>query len=158
MPSWKVHLIFSLFLVITWISIIYYANFLISFESLIALVIITIFASLFPDIDTRSSKMRDLFSFIIAAVAVGTYMFFYRKTWYYAPAYFVLLYFILKYLPTKHRGLTHTFKFSILFSVALALVCFSFVVQFVQFPLETFLFWFLIVFSSYNLHLILDKK
>lgn len=154
MPGWKGHLIFSLFLVITWISIFYFANFQLSFESLIALIILTIFASLFPDVDMKRSKIRDVFSFIIAAISVGAYVFFYRETWYYAPVYFILLYLILKYLPTKHRGITHTFKFSIMFSLVVAAVYFAFV----RFSTELFLFWFLVSFSSYNLHLLLDKK
>ena len=154
MPNWKGHLIFSLFLVIAWISIFYFANFQLSLGSLSALIIITIFASLFPDVDMKRSKIRDVVSFIIATILVGVYVFFYTTTWYYAPVYFILLYLILKYLPTKHRGVTHTFKFSILFSFVIATVYFAFA----QFSAEIFLFWFFISFSSYNLHLLLDKK
>ncbi len=154
MPDWEGHLIFSLFLVIAWISIFYFANFQMSFESLIALIILTIFASLFPDVDMKRSKIRDVFSFMIAAILVGAYVFFYTATWYYAPFYFILLYLILKYLPTKHRGITHTFKFSVLFSLVIASIYFAFV----RVSTEFFLFWFLVSFSSYNLHLLLDKK
>lgn len=153
MPDWKTHLIFSLFLVIAWISVFYFANFQLNVETLIALIILTVFASLFPDIDMRRSKIRDVLSFIVAAVAVGAYILFYAQTWYYAPVYFVLLYLILKYLPTKHRGITHTFKFSILFSIVLATVYFIFN----PFVLGELALWFVVVLSSYNLHLVLDK-
>ena len=122
MPDWKTHFIFSLFLTITWISIFYFADLQLSFESLVALIVLTVFTSLFPDIDMKRSKIRDVVSFTVAAVVVTTYIFFFADTWYYGPVYFVLLYFILKYLPTKHRGITHTFKFSILFSAVLASV------------------------------------
>jgi len=153
MPDWKTHFIFSLFLVIIWISVFYFANFQLSVESLVALIVLTVFASLFPDVDMKRSKIRDVVSFIIAAIAVGAYIIFYIETWYYAPIYFVLLYLILKYLPTKHRGIAHTLKFSILFSIALASVYFIFN----PFMFEEFMLWFVIVFLSYNLHLILDK-
>ena len=153
MPDWKTHFIFSLFLTITWISIFYFADLQLSFGSLVALVVLTVFTSFFPDIDTRRSKIRNAVSMAIAAIVAGVYMFFYMETWYYAPVYFVLLYLILKYLPTKHRGITHTFKFSILFSFVLAAVS----IAFVQFSIESFLFWFFIVFSSYSLHLLIDR-
>lgn len=153
MPDWKTHFIFSLFLTITWISIFYFADLQLSFESLVTLIVLIIFTSLFPDIDTKKSKIRNVVSMAIAAIVVGVYIFFYMETWYYAPVYFVLLYLILKYLPTKHRGITHTFKFSILFSFVLAAVS----IAFVQFSIENFLFWFFIVFSSYSLHLLIDR-
>lgn len=154
MPNWKGHLIVSLFLVIAWISIFYFADFQLDFWNLPVLIILTIFASLFPDVDMKRSKIRDVFSFVIAAILVGAYVFFYTATWYYAPVYFILLYLILKYLPTKHRGIAHTFKFSVLFSLVIASIYFTFA----RFSAELFLFWFLISFSSYNLHLLLDKK
>lgn len=153
MPDWKTHFIFSLFLVIIWISIFYFTSFQLGFESMAAIAALTVFTSLFPDIDMRRSKIRDVVSFATAAVIVGTYLFFYAETWYYAPVYFALLYLILKYIPTKHRGIAHTFKFSILFSVVLAAIS----IAFVQFSIENFLFWFFIVFSSYSLHLFIDR-
>ena len=153
MPDWKTHFIFSLFLVITWISIFYFADLQLSFGSLVALVVLTVFTSLFPDIDTRRSKIRNVVSMAIAAIVAGVYMFFYMETWYYAPVYFILLYLIFKYLPTKHRGITHTFKFSVLFSAGLA----SVYMVFNPFMLERLVFWFVVVFSSYALHLALDR-
>jgi membrane-bound metal-dependent hydrolase YbcI (DUF457 family) len=153
MPDWKTHFIFSLFLVIAWISIFYFTSFQLGVESIISVFVLTVFTSLFPDIDMRRSKIRDVVSFATAAVIVGAYLFFYSETWYYAPVYFALLYLILKYIPTKHRGIAHTFKFSILFSVVLAAITMAFV----KLSIENFLFWFFIVFSSYSLHLFIDR-
>ncbi len=153
MPDWKTHFIFSLFLVIAWISIFYFTNFQLSVESIVTVVVLIVFTSLFPDIDMRRSKIRDVVSFAVAAVVVGTYLLFYTNTWYYAPIYFALLYLILKYIPTKHRGIAHTFKFSVLFSFVLAAI----IMAFVQFSIENFLLWFFIVFSSYSLHLFIDR-
>ena len=139
MPDCKTHFIFSLFLTITWISIFYFADLQLSFESLVALIVLTVFTSLFPDIDTRRSKIRDAVSMAIAAIVTGMYLFFYTGTWYYAPI--------------KHRGITHTFKFSVLFSAGLA----SVYMVFNPFMLERLVFWFVVVFSSYALHLALDR-
>lgn len=156
MPDWKGHLISSLSLVIFWISILHFVNFQLTFDSIASIIALSVFTSLFPDIDMRGSKIRNTLSFVTAAVAIAAYIFFFKETWYYAPVYFVLLYLILKYLPTKHRGVTHTFGFSIIFSAVLA--CAYFVLSpFVPKLLSELAFWAAVVFSSYSLHLALDR-
>jgi len=161
MPDWKTHFIFSLFLVIFWILFFQFANFRLDFENLVTLIVFTIFASLFPDVDMKKSKIRDVFSLIIAVVIVALYISFYKETfmetWYYVPVYFILLYLILKYLPTKHRGVTHTFKFSVLFSLALSSAYLIFNQFFNPFVLQEFVLWPIVVFLSYSLHLVLDR-
>lgn len=153
MPEWKTHLIFSLFLVVVWMSIFYFVGLVLSLHTLIALLMFTTLSSLFPDIDMKRSKIRDFFSVAISALVSAAYLVFFIESWYYAFVYFILLYFILKYIPTKHRGIAHTFKFSVAFSLALASVYFIFN----PFKFEEFVLWFVIVFSGYNLHLVLDK-
>jgi membrane-bound metal-dependent hydrolase YbcI (DUF457 family) len=68
-------------------------------------------------------------------------------------AYFFLAYFLITFIPTKHRGITHTFVFSILFSIlttSLFYLIFSL-------DLRKTLFYFSIIFSVYVLHLFLDR-
>jgi len=164
MPDWKTHFIFGLFLAILWLSV-----WLGALQALIhpdvgkivMLVIFSIFTSLFPDIDIKKSKMRDFVALLVSTVVSVPYVFFFPSSWYYAPIYFVLLYLILKYLPTKHRGITHSVKFSILFSLVLAFLYFIFKESLaaeltVEFVPELIL-WFFVVFSGYSLHLILDR-
>jgi len=153
MPSWKTHLIFSLFLVVAWMSVFNFLGIALDFSTVFVLVILIIIASLFPDIDMKSSKMRDAFSVAIAALIAVAYWLLLSGTWYYAFVYFILLYLIIKYIPTKHRGITHNFGFSVAFSLALAFLYFLFS----PFAVEKFVFWFAIVFSSYSLHLLVDK-
>ncbi len=157
MPDWKTHLIFSLFLVIVWLYVLQFVGFHMDFEKTITIVIFSLFASLFPDIDMGRSKMRKTFSLLLSLSASLAYIFFFIDTWYYAPVYFALLYLILKYLPSKHRGITHTFKFSLLFSLVLSFL-YSIFRNFLFVSFYTgFVVWFLILFSSYNLHLVIDN-
>jgi membrane-bound metal-dependent hydrolase YbcI (DUF457 family) len=153
MPDWKTHLIFSLFLVIVWIGILNLFDVYLSLSSAAIMMILITFSSLFPDIDMRRSKMRDMLSLVISGVVSAVYLFLFPNSWYYAFVYFVVLYFILRYIPTKHRGITHSFKFSLPFSAALASVYFVFT----PFMMEEFILWFVIVLSSYGLHLAVDK-
>jgi len=153
MPDWKTHLIFSLFLVVAWLSIFHFAGLYLSLHNITILVLVTIFSSIFPDVDMKRSKMRDVFSVIFAALVIALYLFFFAETWYYGFAYFILLYLILKYIPTKHRGITHSFKFSIIFSIVLASAYFIFN----PFTVADYILWFVVVFSSYSMHLVVDR-
>jgi len=153
MPKWKTHLIFSLFLLVAWMSVFNFVGLSLNLSAVITLLIFVIFASLFPDIDMKKSKIRDALAVAISTAVAAVYLVFFFETWYYAFVYFLLLYFILKYIPSKHRGIAHSFKFSAIFSLALASVCFVFR----PFTPGQFAFWFVVVFSSYGLHLVLDK-
>jgi len=149
MPDWKTHFIFALFIVIAWLFVFQYVQIKFNFEQLIALVGFSLLASLFADVDTKQSKIRDVMSMAASFAVSILYIIFFMETWYYGPVYFVLLYLILKYLPSKHRGITHTFRFSFLFSMVLTVLYSMFK--------EFSIMWFAIIFSSYSLHLILDK-
>ncbi|MBS3055302.1 MAG: metal-dependent hydrolase [Candidatus Aenigmarchaeota archaeon] len=153
MLDWKLHLIFGLLLTTGIISFFYFFQFEISVEVLISLVIVTMFTSLLPDIDLRKSKIRDFVSVISAATISFVFLFLKSAEWYLSIVYFVVLYLFFKNIPTKHRGITHTFKFSFLFSLILSIIFyFMFNLDF-----QNFLMWFLIIFFSYSLHLVLDK-
>ena len=157
MPDWKTHLIFSLILVICWMFLLQCFEFKLDFGRLLSVFILSIFASLFPDIDIKSSKIRDIFSLSISLTILIFYVVFYPDTWYYGPIYFILLYLILKYIPTKHRGITHSFGFAFIFSIVLTCVYISIIGRFNAMSELEQAIWFFIIFSSYSLHLVLDR-
>jgi hypothetical protein len=101
----------------------------------------------------KKSKARDISSFLLAFFISTIYIYFYQSTWYYGLVYFLILYFLFKLIPTKHRGIVHTFKFSFLFSLIIVLLI-HFLFSLTQ---TEFLVWFTIIFSSYSLHLLLDR-
>jgi len=153
MIDWKLHLIFGFFLVLIWLNAIYFLKiFEMDLFSVLGLIVLTLFISVFPDIDLKKSKIRELISISIAFIISMTYIYFYQSTWFYGMIYFIFVYLIFKNLPTKHRGVLHSFKFSIIFSSV-----FIFLVYFTIGFNEKILFWFLVVLSSYCLHLVLDK-
>jgi membrane-bound metal-dependent hydrolase YbcI (DUF457 family) len=154
MKDWKSHLIFGLLLTIVWFSVIYFSNALtLTLQSAFLLVLATMFATLFPDIDLSKSKIRNFISITVSAIVSLLYILLYPDTWYFAPAYFLVLYVLLRNVKTKHRGVTHTIPFALVFSFLLVLLA-HFVLFF---SVHEFLFWFVIVFFSYALHLLLDR-
>ena len=155
MKDWKSHLIMGLLLTVAWVSTLGYFNTLtFSPEAVALLVVATMLASLFPDIDLKSSKIRDMISLVVAAVVSIIYVFFFAETWYYSLPYFLIVYFLLRSIKTKHRGFTHTLKFGAIFSFLVVMI-----VDFILFlSLRDFVLWFAIILSSYELHLFLDKS
>jgi len=153
MKDWKIHAIFSLLLAIAFFNFIYFFNlFEINWRFIVSLTVVTIFVSLFPDIDLRKSKIRDFVALAVAFAASLLYIYFFSQT-YYAIIYFFIIYFLIKFFPMKHRGAMHNFYFSIFFSFFSVLVGY-FIFSFSQ---KEFIYWYFIVFISYNLHLFLDK-
>ncbi len=157
MPDWKTHLIFSLFLVIAWMFIFQNIGMEIGARQMVPIVTLSVFVSLFPDVDVKSSKIRDVTSLLISFTALVYYVISYPVTWYYGPVYFILLYMILKYIPTRHRGMTHMLNFAIIFSAVLAWIYVSLAENSVAMVGTSELIWFLIILSNYSLHLVLDR-
>ncbi len=153
MKDWKLHFIFGNFLAIFWVALFYFIKISVSPLELFALILATWFASLFPDVDLKKSKIRDVVALVTAGVVAFFYVFYFQPTWYYGPAYFLILYFLLRYIPSKHRGVMHSFKFSIIFSILLVFL----ISLFLKFSRSEYLFWFAIILFSYNLHLMLDR-
>ncbi|MFH1623200.1 MAG: metal-dependent hydrolase [Candidatus Aenigmatarchaeota archaeon] len=154
MPDWKTHIVFGLLVAIAWAAAFPALGIASSAKKTVSLVAVTAFASLFPDIDIRSSKMRGMVALLVAASVAVAYAFFFTVTWYYGIAYFCLLYFLVKYLPTRHRGITHTPLFALLFSVAAVIVYAGFRQAF---ALADAAVWFLVPLSSYVVHLAVDS-
>jgi len=153
MPGWKIHLLFGCLLSIFLFNVFYFWKIGITITNNILILFLVFLSSVFADIDLKKSKIRDFLSLIVAFFVSLIYIYFYSQTWFYAPFYFVVLYLFLKYIPTKHRGLVHSFKFSILFSFLLVVFCYFFL----SLGRTEILLYFFIIFSSYSLHLLLDK-
>jgi membrane-bound metal-dependent hydrolase YbcI (DUF457 family) len=153
MKDWKAHAIFGLLLAIVFFNFIYFFNiFEMNLQLIISLTAVVFFVSLLPDIDLRKSKIRDFVALAIAFGASLLYIYYISQT-YYAIIYFFIIYFLIKFFPMKHRGTLHNFYFSIFFSFFSVLVGY-FIFSFSQ---KVFVFWYFIVFISYNLHLFLDN-
>ena len=153
MPDWKIHLIFGCLFAVFWFNIFYFDKFLTDPLKPLTLLLLSLFASVFPDVDLKRSKSRNFLSIILAFFISAIYLFFFIETWYYVPFYFVILYFIFRYIPTKHRGFVHSFKCSILLSFILTLIFY----MFLTLTQAEAVFWFIIIFLSYSIHLILDR-
>jgi hypothetical protein len=153
MPDWKVHLIFGCMLSVVWFNIFYFGRFLDEPIKAAFLLLLSMFCTLFPDIDEKHSKIRGFISMGLAFAICVAYVVIYPLTWYYSLFYFVILSAIFNFLPSKHRGVTHSWKFSALFSSVLAI--FFFIALGLSIP--DGILWFSIIFLSYGMHLILDS-
>jgi len=153
MPSWKVHLIFNLILIFVWIRILLNYDFVNDYLLVASLVIFSSFLSMFPDIDTSKSKIRDYFSIIIASIIVLYLVLNLTiNSLLSLLVTFIFLYLLFRFFPVKHRGITHSFGFSILFSfVMIVILWFMF-----DFSSTEFIVYFFVILSGYISHLFLD--
>lgn len=154
MPDWKTHIVFGLLVAIGWAAAFPLVGIASSAEKLYSVAFVAAFASLFPDIDIRNSKMRWVVALLLAASVAGAYALLFPQTWFYAVAYFVLVFMLVKYLPTKHRGITHTLPFALLFAAAVVVVYAGFKPSFASADAAA---WFLVALSGYAVHLLADS-
>ena len=75
MSSWKTHIVLNFFILFIWIMFLFNYNFIDNYFLLILLILFSSFLSIFPDIDTWKSKIRDFFSFLFASI-LTVYFFF----------------------------------------------------------------------------------
>jgi len=154
MPSWKVHLVFNLILVFIWIRILLNYGFINDYLLMVSLVFLSSFLSVFPDIDTPKSKIRDYFSIIITSIIL-LYLILNLTINPFLSLFvtFIFLYFLFRFFPVKHRGITHKFEFSILFSFIMTLILWFML----GFSLTGFMVYFLVIITGYLSHIFLDK-
>lgn len=147
-------MIFGLLLLVVWLSFINPLSLMrMNLQKIIAMVLLIPLISIFPDVDIRQSKSRRLLSIFISLPSSLLYILLFPESWYYGLAYFFILYFLVRFFPTKHRGATHSFKFMVVFSLAITfLLYFAF-----NFSQTEFLLWFMLFLSTYFLHLTLDR-
>ena len=123
MPSWKIHLIFDLIFVIVFLSFLYNWGFIDNIILVAFLIFFNILATIFPDIDTPKSKIRNYISLILAVVVTGySVINFSFSSILSIIATFFFIYLLIKFFPIKHRGITHKFWFSLIFSLGLTLI------------------------------------
>lgn len=141
-------------LIIVWIKFLLEYGFLNDYFLLIFLVLFSSFLSIFPDIDSTKSHIRDIFAVMFASVALIFIIYKFSVESIVSLFFsFIFLYLFFKFFPTKHRGITHKFWFSLMisfFSVFILWLIFGFS------PIE-FAIYFLLVFSGYFSHIFLDK-
>lgn len=153
MPSWKTHILLNLIIFIFWVKLLFLIYPSIDIRYLFILLPLVIFVSIFPDIDTKRSKIREWISLVLATCIVILFLIIrVTEIWYNIPISFLVLYFSLKYLPTRHRTLTHTLLFSFIFSLILTWIFWIFFAPTIGILFLTFL----ILFISYNSHLFFD--
>jgi hypothetical protein len=117
------------------------------------LIFTTIFFSLIQDVDLRRSKVRDVVSTGLAFAMALTYIYFNPATWWWGPIFFLALHTVFQAIPTRHRGLLHSFRFSLAVSAGvMGVVYFLFTLSRTH-----LLLWFGLVFATYSLHLLLDR-
>jgi hypothetical protein len=153
MPSWKTHLIFNFLILFVWVVLLFNHNFIDNYFLLILLILFSSFLSIFPDIDTWKSKIRDIFSFLLALIL--TIYFFFNMNFNSVLSLlvsFIFIYVLFRFFPTKHRGITHKLSFSIIFCLAITVILW---VMF-NFSMTNFIVYFLILLSGYLSHLFLD--
>ena len=153
MPSWKVHLVFNLILIFIWIRILLNYGFN-DYLLLASLIFLSSFLSVFPDIDTPKSKIRDYFSIIITSIIV-VYLILNLTINSLLSLFvtFIFFYLLFRFFPIKHRGITHRFEFSILFSFIMTMILwFMF-----EFSLTEFMVYFFVILTGYLSHIFLDK-
>ena len=153
MPSWKTHITINSFLLLIWIILLFNYNLINNYLLLILLIFFSSFLSVFPDVDTWKSKIRDFFSFILTSVVI-VYFFFNMSFNSVISLFisFIFIYILFRFFPTKHRGITHKFSFSAFFSFMLTIILWILF----NFSMINFLVYFLVILTGYLSHLFLD--
>lgn len=109
-----------------------------------------LFGGLFPDIDSKNSKIHRIFvDFLVVAIAVIIIM--YVKEWT-TMLWLLLFWFLLSgfvFLPLKHRGFIHSVWTAAMFGFILGLIS--------QIAIESFVPGFF-AFLGYFSHLAIDRK
>jgi len=153
MPSWKTHITVNSFLLLVWILLFLNYGFINNYFLLILLIFFSSFLSIFPDIDTWKSEIRNFFSFVLASI-ITVYFFFNMgfNSIFSLLISFVLIYVLLRFFPTKHRGITHKFTSSVVFCLIITIVLWLLF----NFSMISFLVYFAVILSGYLSHLFLD--
>ena len=153
MPSWKTHLTVNSFLLLIWIILLFNYGFITNYFLLIFLIFFSSFLAIFPDIDTWRSNIRNLFSFVLASIAV--IYFFFNMSFNSILSLlvsFILIYILFRFFPTKHRGITHKFRFSVFFCLVIMMILWTLF----NFSMVNFLVYFTVLLSGYFSHIFLD--
>ncbi|MBD3155859.1 MAG: hypothetical protein GF368_04340 [Candidatus Aenigmarchaeota archaeon] len=154
MPSWKVHLIFDMIILIVILGTLYGWGLITDYILIIFLTLFNLLATISPDIDTPKSNIRKYLSLLLSVI-ITVYLIinFSLGSIFYGLLGFIIVYLVIRFFPTKHRGATHKLWFSLVFSLGMTSILW-FMFNFSGFE---FGIYFLIIFWGYLSHLILDK-
>lgn len=153
MPSWKVHLIFNSLFLFVWIRFLLNYDFINDYFLLIFLIFFNMFLTIFPDGDSSKSKIRNIFAVISASMTTVYLLLNSNYNIVYLLIGFISFYMLFRFFPTKHRGFTHSFWFSIvLSSIITSIIWLTF-----SFPLLNLSIYFFFILSGYLSHIFLDK-
>jgi hypothetical protein len=153
MPSWKVHLIFNSLFLFVWVRFLFNYSFINDYILLIFLVFFNMFLTIFPDVDSSKSKIRNVFAVTLASIT-AVYLFLNSNfNFVYLLIGFISFYILFRFFPTKHRGFTHSFWFSIVLSFMITTIIW---VNFSSSLLNLVIYFFFIL-SGYLSHIFLDK-
>jgi len=153
MPSWKVHLIFNSLFLFAWVRFLLNYNFISDYILLLILIFFNMFLTIFPDVDSSKSKIRNVFAIILTSITT-VYLFFNSTfNFDYLLISFIFFYILFRFFPTKHRGFTHSFWFSILLSLIITTMVWM---KFNPSLLNLSIYFFFIL-SGYLSHLFLDR-
>ena len=153
MSHWKVHLLFNFFVIMIWIFFLFNLRLLGNPILMVLLIFLSSFFSIFPDIDSPKSEIRDFFAVIIASFIVVYFILnFSLNSVLYVSAGFIFLYLFFRFFPTKHRGLTHNIWFSIFMTLLFTII----LSRIFSFSLKGFFIYFFFILSGYFSHLFLD--
>jgi len=154
MPSWKAHLIFNTLPIVFWVYFFLNYSFVSDIPLLIFMTFISYFLSIFPDIDSSKSEIRNFFAILIALIVL-IYLVFNSiiNSVKFLFLGFIFFYILFRFLPTKHRGLTHNFWFSVIVSLSVTIVFWAIF----GLSSEISIIYFFFILSGYFSHIILDK-
>jgi membrane-bound metal-dependent hydrolase YbcI (DUF457 family) len=117
------------------------------------LIFFNMFLTIFPDGDSSKSKIRNIFAVISASMTTVYLLLNSNYNIVYLLIGFISFYMLFRFFPTKHRGFTHSFWFSIvLSSIITSIIWLTF-----SFPLLNLSIYFFFILSGYLSHIFLDK-
>lgn len=149
MPSWKVHIAMNLVLFFIWLKLVFFFSQADWFYPIFMLPLLLL-TSIFPDIDTSKSKIRNWTSITVAVGVLVVLIPKYSELGLFKLSALPLVAFLVfKYFPTKHRGITHTLLAAMFFSAAFSAL------SFFVYP-EMIVATFAMLFTAYTSHLLLD--
>ncbi len=154
MPSWKTHIFINLIIFIFWLKLLFLLRPETSIFYVVVISSFVVIVSVFPDIDTSKSRIRNWLALILAVMMAIIYLInFNLSEWYSVALFFIVSYCIIRFFPTHHRGITHTTGFSLIF----ALFATFLVYIFIKMDLTTSILTFSIIFICYSSHLLMDR-
>ena len=153
MPSWKVHLIFNSLFLFVWVKFLLNYGFINDYILLSFLILFNTFLTMFPDVDSSKSKIRDFFAIILSSMITIYLLLNSNYNFVYLLVGFMSFYILFRFFPTKHRGFTHSLWFSIFLSLIITVMVW---LTFNSSMLNLSIYFFFIL-SGYLSHLFLDK-